>query len=222
MSDEATDPDQAATPPGRLAKLALRLIDAGLHALQGWRARFGAPAEDEDGDTERRRPRREVAAAGAAPATAASAPDNSFLQLASIVLLCLLLGAGIGMLISYRGFSKQLDAQQKRVELMADEVRQSRKVEARNIDDKVKLKQEIVDYRQALREAEREIDDYQRRIAELETRLPGSRGAARATGAATTSIAARPTVSRRSGTCVTGTENSSSNVLDCITRFNRP
>lgn len=224
MSDEAADGDQAASRPGMLERAALRVIDAGLRALQGLRAHFDAPVADADAEEirERRRPSRSVEAAAEAPAASAAEP-NTLWQSLLIGALCLLIGGGGGGLISYLVLTKQLETRQKQIDRLQDDARVARLNETRNLSDKLKLQQDIVDYRRSLREAEQEIDDYQQRLAELQARGPASRGAARAgSGAASAPTIVRPQASRKGGTCVTGTDNPSASVLDCITKFNRP
>lgn len=228
MNDDAPN-QEAAARPGMPARVALRAIDAGLRALQGLRGRVAPPASDEEG-AERGSRRGQAAAVDEPAAVVATArPRKTLLHRALIILMCLLIGGVAGMLISHRGFSKHLDSQAKRIDFLEDEVRQSRKDEARKLVAQRKLLKEITEYRDALSEAQDEAEELKRQIAELNARLTPARDASRplqsGPGAAPTTArpsVARPNAAPKTGTCVTGTENPSGNLLDCIGKFNRP
>ena len=223
MKDEVPILEDAEQGPGRLARAALRVIDAGLRGLQGLRERIEAPIDAEDsGEHGRRKP----STADAQPAIETSAPPRkTLLHRFLVVVMCLLIGGVTGMLISYRGFSKQIDSQLKQIDYLQDENRLAARNEARNLDAKTKLQREISDYRAYLNEIQQESADYKRQIAELKARLappPSPTRPAAKGGTATAPATARPRLPQKTGTCVTNTENPSGNVLDCISKFNRP
>lgn len=224
MMDEAPSQEEAAQGPGKLARAALRTIDAGQRGLQRLRERIEVPAEDAEASAEHGR--RKASAVAAAPAAEPSPPPRkTLLHRFLIVVMCLLIGGVAGMLISYRGFSRQADAQKKQIDYLQDEIAQSRKAEARDLGAKLKLQKELTEYRHYLGEADQELKDYKQQIAELKARLAPPRSAAPPAspgGSGTAPTTARPRAAQKTGTCVTSAENPTGNVLDCVTKFNRP
>lgn len=224
MSDTALNQDETANRPGALATAALRAVDAGLRALQRLRSRLEPAVVEEDAATARGRRKQPVSEE--APAPAVPAPTaKSFLHRALIVLMCLLIGGVSGMLFSYRAFSRQLEAQQKRIDYLQDEDRLARKNETRNLGAKLKQQEEIAECRQSLSEVEQEVEGYQRQIAELKPQLPSTPSVGRPKSrneVAAKALTAQPHIPQKTGTCVTGTGNPSGDLLDCISKFNRP
>lgn len=223
MKEDTPSEEETPRGPGMPARAALRVIDAGLDALHGLRTRIAPPAAEDQASGrggKRGHAATEEASAEAAPTTR---PRKSLLHRALIISMCLLIGGVSGMLISHRGFSKHLDSQAKRIDFLEDEIKQSRKDEARKLVAQRKLLKEVAEYRDSLSEAQDEAEELKRQIAELNARLaatsPGRQPQARPGAAAP---GARPGVPPKTGTCVTGSENPSGNLLDCIGKFNRP
>lgn len=224
MKDEVPILEDAEQGPGRLARSALRAIDAGLRGLHRLRARIAAPGADEEGSADHGH--RKSSAVDETPAPETSAPPRkTLLHRFLVTVMCLVIGGVAGMLISYRGFSKQIDSQLKQIDYLQDENRLAARNEVRNLDAKTKLQREIADYRAYLNEIQQESADYKRQIAELKARLappPSPARPAAKGGTATAPATARLRLPQKTGTCVTNTENPSDNVLDCISKFNRP
>lgn len=245
MTDEDPDQETEAPRPGRLAGMAVRAIDAGravvkkaglvvinagqavfeagLGGLQRLRLRIEPAVAEEEGDQAGRR--RNRSGKDQPDAVEVSVPARkTLLHRFLIIVMCLLIGGVAAMLVSYRGFSKQLDLQSKHIDYMQDELKQSKKDEARNLGEKRQLQRDIKDYEEALREARQEIEEYKDQIAELNTRLPAARGTVRPTDRGRSvprPATAQPGISPKTGTCVTGSTNPAGDLLDCIGKFNR-
>lgn len=224
MKDEVPNLDEAEQGPGWLARLELRAIDAGLRGLHRLRGHIEAPVEDEADSGQHGR--RKSAASDEAPAPEAAAPPRkTLLHRFLVTVMCLVIGGVAGMLISHRGFSKHIESQQKQIDYLQDEVSLSRKAEARELGAKTKLQKELTEYRHYLGEADQEINDYKAQIAELKARLAPPRSAAQAASpgrAGTPPVTARLRAPQKTGTCVTSADNPTGNVLDCVSKFNRP
>lgn len=213
MDDETQqkeqDQDQAlVTPPGKLAVAALRLIDAAIRALQATRNRVEAPVADDESSTDERRPGRHSKDDGAAAAAIPVAGKKTLLHRALIVLMCLLFGAAAGSLVSYRLFSKQVDANEKIVEYMQLQIDEVRSDEVRNREFRDKQQMQVGEYRKQLRATELEVEDYKRQIAEL-TRPPKAANNG-------------PQAAAKTGDCAMDSANLNDKLLGCIESFNRP
>ena len=231
MTDEEPNQEEATQRAGILARMARRAIDAGLfaidaglRALQGLRHRIEPPVADAEATG--MRGKRNRPGGDEPPAIVASPPPRkTLLRRFLTIVMCLLIGGVAGMLISYRGFSRQIESQQKRIDHMQDEITQALRDEARSLGEKRKLQREIVDYRDSLNEARQEITEHQRQIAELNAQLSTARQPVRAadrSGPPPKPVAAQPRTAPKTGTCVTGGANSTADLLDCISKLNRP
>lgn len=224
MSRPDAERDAPAAAPGAVTKAALRVIDACLNYLQRLRGRF-AP-EDESG---RHGGRRSPLDSKQVPATEEKAPPpkSSFLRLALVALICLLLGSGAGTLLSYRELSHQLSEHGSVVERIQEELDATRKEDARNVKLLDKFQRENAEYRHEAREAQRETESAKSRVAELETRIEEMRHeqAKRAEQAAQEARRAAALAQRgkqqrppKTGNCAVGSGN---DVTECIEKFNR-
>lgn len=222
MNDQALHHDKAAHHAG-MATAALHVIDACQHTLQRLRDRVEAPAADAES------PRHGERRAHAAPLTppppvAPAAHKNHFVQHALIVLACLVLGGGAGALISYRAFSQMLDTHATMIESMQDEIDQSRKQDALNLKTTARYVNEIAEYRKQLRQTRLEVADQEAKIEELNAQLTALKKVEKPAPppARPTRAAAKTQPAARSGVCVTGAENVTGNLADCLKGFNRP
>ena len=224
MNDGALHRDKAAHHAGMLVAAALRAIDAGVRVLQRLRNRFEAPVDDDDSLRAGAKRNRSVSDEPAAAAVAA--PQQTPLwQRALIVLLCLLLGAGTGSLVSYRGFAKLLSSRDAVIEYMQDEIDKSKKEEVLNLNAKAKYQGEIVEYRKQLRETQQGLEDYKSQVEELSGKLAAMTRAERPappSGNTATAAAAKPRAPQKTASCVTGTANLNGNLANCLDKFNRP
>ncbi|MCF8151935.1 MAG: hypothetical protein K9K30_10590 [Burkholderiaceae bacterium] len=214
MDDETQQKEQEqalVTPPGKLAVVALRLIDVALRALQAARNRVEAPVADADERRPDRRSKDEEAEVAAIPV----AGKKTLLHRALIVLMCLLFGAAAGSLVSYRLFSKQIDANEKIVEYMQLEIDEVRVDEARNREFRDKQQMQVGEYRKRLRATELEVEDYKRQIVELTRQSKASNYDQRPAGQ-------RARAATKTGDCAMDSANLNDKLLGCIESFNRP
>ena len=243
MDDETQDQEQeeeleqaptlTAKLKAKLSVAVLRVLDAGLAALQKLRGRFAPPAEDEESSEDARRPSR-LNMDEAEPGEAVVAGKKSFMRRALTVLMLLLFGVVAGTVISHRMFSKQLDGKAKMIDYMQIEVDETRKDELRSQKFRDEQQRQIGEYRRQLRETQlkveeykNDIDDYKIAIEEMSKRPGAVRRASRSitrreqtvgpSARASTSGAGNPL---KAGNCVTGTANLNENLLSCIEAFN--
>lgn len=218
MKEEDAPDDEATQRPGRLAAAALRVIDAGLRALQKLRDRLEAPAPNDDSAHDRKK----TDEAGGDEAAAAAPRQKTLLHRALILLLCLLLGATAGGLVSYRAFSKTLDARAHMIENMQIELSELRKVEERGLDAKAKSRAELNDYRKQLRETQHELATSQKKIDQLDRQLNVAKRVERPATRTAAPSAARPRTPQKTGTCVTRPEDPPGKLQECLDKFNQP
>jgi hypothetical protein len=225
MSKRDNAERDAPAAPGAATKAALRAIDACLRALQNLRNRF-APS-DESGRRDDRRgqpdPKHAPAATEEAPA-----PRSSFLKLALIALIGLLVGGGAGALLSYRTLSHQIREHASVVDGMQEDLDATRKEDARNVKLMDKFQRENAEYRHEAREAQRETEIAKSQVAELEARIETLKfeSAKRDVEAAqearrTTELAkqrARQHTPQKTANCAVGT---AAEMAECIEKFNR-
>lgn len=215
---ERDTPDAA---PGAATKAALRAIDACLHALQRLRNRF-APSDESD----RRGPPDPKHAPGAAEE--APAPRSSFLKLALIALIGLLVGGGAGALLSFRTLSHQLNEHASVVDRLQEDLDATRKEDARNVKLLDKFQRENAEYRHDAREAQREAEIAKRQVADLEAQIETMKfdnakreaekaeEVRRAAGLAKQRAMQRPP--QKTANCAVGT---AAEMAECIEKFNR-
>jgi uncharacterized protein HemX len=202
-----------------VTKTALRLIDAGLHFLQRLRGRF-APADETDGHGGKH----SQLDSKHVPVTEekAPAPKSSFLRLALVALICLLVGGGAGALLSYRTLSHQLAEHTNVVERIQEDLDATRKEEVRNVKLLDKFQRENAEYRHEAREAQRETESANSRIAELEGKIDEMKRAElavqRTPRAAASAPRAKQHTPQKTADCAAG---SASDLSDCIEKFNR-
>jgi cytoskeletal protein RodZ len=234
MSRPSAERDAPAATPGAATKAALRLIDGGIHFLQRVRSRF-APADE----TDRHRDRQGQADSKHPPVTEESAPTPkpkpSFLRLALVALIFLLVGGGAGALLSYRTLSHQLAEHASVVERIQEDLDATRKEEARNVKLLDKFQRENAEYRHEARETQRETENANQRVTELEAQIEEARRAeeakrsedrkraeAAAQQARRTAAAATPRsqshTPQKTGNCAAGT---AAEMAECIEKFNR-
>lgn len=225
MSKQDAERDAPTTAPGVVSKTALRAIDACLHFLQNLRNRF-APS-DESGRRDDRRgqpdPKHAPTAAEEAPA-----PRSSFLKLALVALIGLLVGGGAGALFSYRTLSHRLNEHAGVVDRMQEELDATKKEDARNVKLLDKFQRENAEYRHEAREAQREAESAKGQVAELEAQIETLKyeNAKRNVEAAhearrTTELAkqrAKQRPPQKTANCAVGT---AAEMADCIEKFNR-
>lgn len=232
MSDDAADQETARPDPGRLSRAALRALDAGLAAMEGGVAAIRRlrnrvePAKSEEGaDTPEGKRRPEIKdQAAAADAEVAAPGRKTLLHRFLVVVMCLLIGGAIGALTSHHIFSRQLDAQEKRLEFMQDSLDETHKHEMQILAEKRQLYKELAEHKKALNEANAEIEEHVNRIDELNKGLSESRGVTRSMDRGRTTqaaAAAQPRRAPKAGTCVTGATDPAGDLLDCIGKFNR-
>jgi hypothetical protein len=219
MDKGTLDQDKPAPHPGMMAATALRAIDACLRALRRLRRRFEVPAAEDDpvnvGSTE-------------AEPTFGTPRQKPLLHRALIVLLCLLIGSGVGAWLSYRRLAKMLDSRGTVIEQMQEELDLSKKEETRNANLTAKFQNENSNFRLQMREAQREVDEYKSRIEELNKQLTAMKRVEPAAAkpspvvAAKAKPSARPSAPQKTATCAVGTANLSGNLADCIDKFNKP
>lgn len=225
MNRPDAERDAPAAAPGAVTKAALRVIDASLNYLQRLRGRFAPPDE-----TDRRGGRQSQLDSkhAAASEEKAPSPKPSFLRLALVGLICLLVGGGVGALLSYRELSHQLSDHAGVVERMQEELDATRKEEARNIKLLDKFQRENAEYRREARDAEREAEAHRRRAEELEAQIEAAKraeeakraelAARQAKRAAASAPRAKARAPQKTGDCAVGTAGDLSN---CIEEFNR-
>jgi uncharacterized protein HemX len=217
--------DAPAAGPGAATKTALRAIDACLHFLQELRNRF-APSDE----TGARGDRRGQPDAKHAPAAAeeAPAPRSSFLKLALVALIGLLVGGGAGALYSYRTLSHQIREHASVVDRMQEELDSTRKEDARNVKLLDKFQRENAEYRHEAREAQRVAESAQGQVADLEAQIEtmkfehAKRDAEKAEevrrAAGLAKQRATQRVPQKTGNCAVGT---AAEMAECIEKFNR-
>jgi septal ring factor EnvC (AmiA/AmiB activator) len=199
-----------------MSRIALRAIDACLRPLQRLRDRIEPPAGDDDF------PEVVEDVEDAAPV------QKTLLHRALIVLMCLLLGAGAGGLMAYRGFSKALDSHTEMVERLQEDLAESRKDEVRSYNAKAKFQKEVLEYRKTLRETAMELQSAKARAEELNRQLlvlkPELRAKTAVAPVTSRSAAApvKPAVPRKSGTCLTGSATTAADLQKCLDKFNSP
>ncbi len=202
-------------PPGKLAVVGLRAHRCGLRALQAARNRIEAPVADDESSADERRPGRHSKDEEAEVAAIPVAGKKTLLHRALIVLMCLLLGVAAGSLMSYRLFSKQIDANEKIVEYMQLEIDEVRGDEVRNREFRDKQQMQVGEYRKQLRAIELEVEDYKRQIAELTRQSKASNNDQRPVGQ-------RARTAAKTGDCTMDSSNLNDKLLGCIESFNRP
>jgi hypothetical protein len=215
MSEKNRERDDPAPSPGAVAKTAIRAIDACMGVLQRLRGRFEPQS---DGDGKHRQPEPTPV-----PETTEAAPQRpSLLHRALVVLLCLLIGAGAGAVISYRGLAIKLKEHAGVVERMQDEIDAAKKAESRNVKLMDRFQRENAEYRQQTREAERQAEEQKSRADQLDAQLAEKKRAEQPPPpAARTAIAhpkAKPSTPPKTGDCTVG---NGSDLTKCIDKFNR-
>lgn len=208
------DSESHESGPGRLAAALLRVIDACLHRLQNLRNRIEPP--DEEDERRGRTHHAEAAPAAAAP------PPRSLLRRMLTIVLAAAIGAGSASFMAYRGFAQMIASQEALIDYQQDEIDAARKQESINVNARARAQNEAADYRKRLREVQVELEERDARIDQLDQQVIAlSRRLSRPafTGASATRSGKVP---NKTGSCVTGTDNASGHVLDCIDKFNRP
>lgn len=220
MRDETPPQDETERQEGgrgRLAGVALRILDACLQRLQELRNRIEPPAgEDESRSGRGRR------GGAAAETPAAARPPRSLLRRALTVVLAVALGASVASFMAYRGFAQLIASQEALIDYQQDEIDAAHKQEAINNNARAKAQNEAADYRKRVREMQLELEDRNARIDQLDQQVIAlskrlTRPAFTATGAPRSGA-----VPNKTGSCITGTTNTPGQVLDCIDKFNRP
>lgn len=216
MRDETPPQDEVERQeggPGRLAGVALRIVDACLHRLQELRNRIEPPADEDESRAGRGR---HGGAAAAAP------PPRSLLRRALTVVLAVALGASVASFMAYRGFAQRIASQEALIDYQQDEIDAAHKQEAINNNARARAQSEAADYRKRVREMQQELEDRNARIDQLDQQVIAL--SKRLTRPAFTATAAPrgAAVPNKTGSCVTGTTNTPGQVLDCIDKFNRP
>jgi cytoskeletal protein RodZ len=227
MSRPSAERDAPVATPGAATKAALRLIDSGIHFLQRVRGRF-APADE----TDRHGDRHGQAESKHPPVTEESAPTPkpkpSFLRLALVALICLLVGGGAGALLSYRTLSHQLAEHASVVDRLQEDLDATHKEDARNVKLLDKFQRENAEYRHEAREAQRETENANQRVAELEAQIEEAKrsenrkraeaAAQQARRAATATPRSQSHTPQKTGNCAAGT---AAEMAECIEKFNR-
>jgi hypothetical protein len=228
MNKQDAERDAPAAAPGAVSKAALRAIDAGLHFLQKLRNRF-APSDE----TDRRDDRRSQPDPKHAPAAAEEAPTHrpSFLRLALLTLICLLVGGAAGAWFSYRTLSHQIREHANVVDRMQEDLDATRKEDARNVKLLDKFQRENAEYRHEAREAQREAESAKGQVAGLEAQIEtlkydnakrnveAAQETRRTTELAKQRVKQRPP--QKTANCAVGTANLSGDLSECIDKFNR-
>jgi hypothetical protein len=229
MKEETEDKGGSQRHPGMLAVKGAHVLGACIGVLERLRNRLQGPAEHEE--SSRKSAKTSPSAVNVQTAPAAAVPrQKSFLHRALILLFCLVLGAGGGTLVSYRLFSTTLASHGAVIDQMQDEIDQSKKQEALNLNAKIKYQREMNEYRKTLIEAQQEVGDlkgqvkdYKGQVEQLTNQLAATkkveRPAAKA-GHATLPAPVKPIVTQKTGNCVTGTTNAIENLTNCIDKFN--
>lgn len=222
MHDETLSHAEHPHHGGMMAGAALRAIDAGLRALQRLRNRIEVPVE-EDEDARHGRSRRAGTLAAAIalelPVSPGAPPARSLRRRALTVLLCLLLGAGVGILLAYRGAAELLAARETMIEYQQEQIERGTRQEAVDLDIRSRQQNEIAVYRQRLRETQQEVDEQQSRIAQLDSELQAMKRVAQP---APRSAGGARAVPQKIGNCVTGPTSTPAQLRECIDKFNRP
>lgn len=136
--------------------------------------------------------------------------------------MCLLVGGGAGALLSYRELSHQLAEHTSVVERIQEDLDATRKEEARNVKLLDKFQRENAEYRHEAREAQRETESANTRIAELEGKIDEMKRAELAAqrtprAAASAPRAKQQRTPQKSADCAAG---NTSELSDCIEKFN--
>ncbi len=215
MSKPDEEREEEASGPGAIAKRVVRVLDAGIQALQRLRTRLGGP-DDESSDG-----RRGSGSMREAADENAVASRPSLLRRLAIALLLLLVGLAVGGYLSYRMLSLELAKHGSVVERMQEEIDAARKEDARNVRLLDKFQRENAEYRLDAREAQRAAEKAERHAEELEGQIEEMKRAAQA--AQQPRRAAPPTsraspAPQKSGSCSVG---SAEEMAACIESFNR-
>jgi len=221
------DAEDEKSAPGATARLALRVIDAGIGWLNGMRRRF-SPDGDESGGHE------PAAAEGVAGEQAS--PRRGFVWRGLLIgFLCLLVGGVVGGFWAQRKFAKDLADHAGVVERMQEEVDSARKEETRSINLGERFRRENAEMRLQLREAQHaaetekgHAEDLDKALAEAKKAAqppaPPAKPARRAAEAASPAVQAlpsKPSVPPKTGKCAVGGANLGGQLSDCIEQFNR-
>lgn len=202
---------------------ALRVIDAAANFLQQVRNRI-APSGAEDSSEGSEGGKRTLDERTPAPAATRT---RGLLFYSLVVLLCVALGGGTGMLIAYRGLSRVNDAREMQIERLKNEIAQSKMDATRAAKTESKLQVSIFELRKELREAREEAEDYKSQIEGMKKLPPTARTVERAERQATRAHQPVPAPSgpkaapqAKSGTCSAGAGNSTEDLVNCIRQLN--
>lgn len=200
---------------------ALRTIDGAVRLLQRARKRLDPPPDAEGSPHGGRKP--DPTTTGDTGQVTAVPRSRGLLYRTLVLLACLLLGGGIGALITYRGLSKLHEGRELTIERLKDEVAQSKIDETRSLKIESRLQNAIADLRKQLREASQETADYKSQMEELNNQLLAAQRVerplkrnARARGPAGSGAAA----ANRAGTCDAASGNAAADLTNCIKKFN--
>jgi hypothetical protein len=220
MGSRSADKDEERQPPGRVATLILRAIDACLRALQKLRSRFEPPAEERGAAPGAGK--RGGAASEESPAAAEAPPKrHGFLYRLLVVLACLLIGAGGGTWVAYRGMAKMLDVRAAAVDRLHDDLDIARKEQTRSVNEMTRFQKENAELRLQAIEARHETESDKARIDELEKQLAEVKHVERP-AAPGRHATVEPGSPPKSGRCAVGTGNPSADLTNCIEKFNQP
>jgi Tfp pilus assembly protein PilN len=230
MKEKDVDQSGSGPRPGALAQKGVQVLDACIGVLDKMRKRLQGTADLDESSSQSTKKSPHAANVDSAPPTAGPR-QKSFLHRALIVLLSLLLGGGVGALVSYRIFSATIASHAAAIDQMQDEIDQSKKQEALNLNAKIRYQKEMNENRKALVEAQQEIEalkdkieDDKRQVEELTKQLAATKKIERPpakAGHAASPATAKRMAPQKSADCVTGTTNLTENLANCIDKFNR-
>lgn len=170
------------TPPHRTniaSRSALRLIDAVLSVLQGWRARLAdtPSVEEEHGGRTTGPARAHDVAHPASEASTDTAKAKRPSLLLRLLIATVLLGAGIaaGGWLAYSQLKAQLAAHDSVVEGLQDDLKAAHSEEARNLKLLERFQRENAEHRMATRDAQHEAEASRREAAELQAEIDAMR-----------------------------------------------
>lgn len=219
MGSRSADKDEERQPPGRVATLILRAIDACLRALQKLRSRFEPPAAERGAAPSAGK--RGAVASEASPAPTEAPPRRrGFLYRLLVVLACLLIGAGSGTWVAYRGMAKVLDVRAAAVDRLQDELDIAKKEQTRSVNEMTRFQKENAELRLQALEARHETESDKARVAELEKQLAEVKRVERP-AALGRRAAVEPGSPPKSGRCAVGTGDPGADLTNCIEKFNQ-